>query len=174
MPPLDGSPVLPVLIRRHHLNNYNCNHPASTLIGSFFSSILVLEEVDTQLQHMPTCFSVVVFLKKWMPALDSSLCPPDIWSRFTLFTFTMYSPNNTFYHFVSIRILWGSFSVYQVCLQHHWVWDQLTFIGALIHHWAYVPGLNYCIWISPKIDTLSNPQVTLHRSFNMHTAHNMS
>ena len=30
--------------------------------------------------------------KKWMPALDSSLCPPDIQSRYTLFAYSQITP----------------------------------------------------------------------------------
>ena len=92
---------------------------------------------------MPTCFfislprgnfvskkvlSILYNYKKLMPALDSSLCPPDIRSRYTFFVLTVYSQITPFIVLCRLEFLWGKFLVYQVCLQHHRVWDQLTFI----------------------------------------------
>ena len=62
--------------------------------------------------------------------------------------------NNAFYHLVLIRILWGNFSVYQVCLQNHSV-SQLTFIISF-----FFSDIDEAVW-NLQEDICTTPSIIL-------------
>ena len=69
-------------------------------------------------------FPVYQSWKKWIQHTWLQFMP----TRHTIQILCAHSvfPNNT--SCVGKNFCWENFSVYQVCLRHRWVWDQLTFI----------------------------------------------